>query len=89
MGGAPNYRRPGLAAAGAAGLRGRGARDGLWLYAAMLVGTVCWSVWESGFDGWALAARLAAPFVLGAWLLTPRLRRSLAPGNEMIFVDAA
>ena len=71
LGGSPYYALAGLAVGGSAMLLWRGQREGAWLYSAMLVGTTGWAVWESGFDGWALAARLVAPFVLGLWLVTP------------------
>jgi quinoprotein glucose dehydrogenase len=46
-----------------------------WPYAAMLVGTLAWAIWEVGFDSWGLVARLAAPAVLGApFLLLGRSR---------------
>jgi quinoprotein glucose dehydrogenase len=40
----------------------------------MLVLTVAWAIWEAGFDGWALAARLIAPFVLGLGVLASQMR---------------
>jgi quinoprotein glucose dehydrogenase len=48
---------------------------GVWLYGAMLLWTVAWSLWEVGFSGWQLAPRLIAPFVLAALLLLPSIRR--------------
>ena len=82
LGGSPYYLLAGLMVSGSAILLWRGRREGIWLYAAMLVGTLGWAVWESGFDGWALSARLIAPFVLGIWLLTPWLRRRLSPAEN-------
>jgi quinoprotein glucose dehydrogenase len=49
----------------------RGRREGAWVYGAMLALTMAWSLWEVGFDVWALVARLLAPAVLGAWFLLP------------------
>jgi quinoprotein glucose dehydrogenase len=42
------------------------ARDirGAWLYAAVFVLTLIWSLWEGGLNGWALVPRLAGPLVL-------------------------
>src|ERR1700741_2611734 len=37
---------------------------GFYLYVAAFVFTLLWSVWEVGFNGWALTPRLAGPFVL-------------------------
>ena len=50
-------------------------RRGIWLYGAVLMGTLAWSVGEVGFEPWGLVPRLAAPFVLGLGLLIPRLCR--------------
>jgi quinoprotein glucose dehydrogenase len=49
-------------------------RFGPWLFGAMLVGTVAWSLYEVGFDSWGLVTRLVAPFVLGLGLLLPSIR---------------
>jgi membrane-bound PQQ-dependent dehydrogenase (glucose/quinate/shikimate family) len=45
------------------------------LYAALLLGTLTWSVWEVGLDGWALAPRLLGPAVLGAVMLFLPIRK--------------
>jgi quinoprotein glucose dehydrogenase len=55
----------------------RGSRRGAWLYAVIVAATVVWSVWEVGFDGWALASRNLALWVLGAWMFLPHVRRAL------------
>ena len=39
--------------------------------------TLLWAIWESGLNGWALAARLALLSGIGLWLLMPWVRRSL------------
>lgn len=77
LGGSFYYAVTGLAVVIAGLLLWQGRRLGMWIYAAMLVWTVIWSLWEVGFDGWGLAARLIAPFVLGLWFLLPRVRRGL------------
>jgi quinoprotein glucose dehydrogenase len=46
-------------------------RAALWVYAAVLIGTLVWAVHEVGFDWWPLAARGDVIFPLGVWLLTP------------------
>jgi membrane-bound PQQ-dependent dehydrogenase, glucose/quinate/shikimate family len=46
-------------------------RAALWVYAAVLIGTLFWAVYEVGFDWWPLAARGDVIFPLGVWLLTP------------------
>ena len=74
-GGSAYYLIAGLAVVASAILLWRGNRRGVWLYAAMLIGTVAWSVWEVGFEPWQLVARLVAPLVLGLGLLLPSIRR--------------
>ncbi|MFP2516284.1 glucose/quinate/shikimate family membrane-bound PQQ-dependent dehydrogenase [Buttiauxella agrestis] len=49
----------------------------LWIYAALLLCTVAWSVWEVGFDFWALTPRLDVLFFFGVWLLLPFVYRQL------------
>ena len=58
-------------------LLARRRRVGLAVYAAMLVATLIWSLWEVGFDRWALIPRGAFFAVVGLWLLTPWISRSL------------
>ncbi|MGE4404331.1 membrane-bound PQQ-dependent dehydrogenase, glucose/quinate/shikimate family [Pseudomonas sp.] len=50
-------------------------RWSLWLYGAALAATMIWALWESGFDFWALLARLGMFVGLGAALLLLRVRR--------------
>ena len=64
-GGSPYYLLTGLATAASGWFVWRRNPNGARVYAAMLVGTIAWALWESGLDGWALAPRLAAPAVLG------------------------
>ena len=78
LGGSPYYLLTGLAVAGSGILLWNGRPEGAWLYAAMLVATAGWAVWESGFNGWALIARVFAPAVLGLWLLAPWFKASLS-----------
>jgi quinoprotein glucose dehydrogenase len=54
-----------------------GRRSALWVYAAVLIGTLIWAVGEIGFDWWPLAARGDVVFPLGLWLLTPWITRNL------------
>lgn len=51
---------------------------GLWLYAAILIGTIIWGLWESSTDFWALAPRFDVWFLLGLWLLLPMVTRQVA-----------
>ncbi|MCB2079391.1 MAG: PQQ-binding-like beta-propeller repeat protein [Novosphingobium sp.] len=39
------------------------------IFGAMLLGTLAWSLWEAGLDGWALAPRLIGPAVVGLLFL--------------------
>lgn len=77
LGGSLYYALTGFAVAVAGVLLWLGMRLGMWIYVAMLAWTVLWALWEVGFDGWGLAARLIAPFVLGLWFLLPHVRRGL------------
>ncbi|MEL4015792.1 glucose/quinate/shikimate family membrane-bound PQQ-dependent dehydrogenase [Dryocola clanedunensis] len=47
----------------------------LWIYAALLLCTVVWSIWEVGFDFWALTPRLDVLFFFGVWLVLPFVYR--------------
>ncbi|MDB5850665.1 MAG: rane-bound PQQ-dependent dehydrogenase, glucose/quinate/shikimate family [Rhodoferax sp.] len=53
-------------------------RLALWVYAALALATLLWSLWESGLDWWPLAARNDVIFVLGLLLLTRWVKRPLA-----------
>lgn len=77
LGGSFYYALTGAAVTVAGALLWRGRRLGMKLYAAMLGWTLAWALWEVGLDGWGLAARLLAPFVLGLWFLLPHVRRGL------------
>ena len=52
-------------------------RAGAWLYGAVLIFTVIWSIWEVGFDPWAQMPRLLMLGVFGVWLLFPWSQRPL------------
>jgi quinoprotein glucose dehydrogenase len=82
-GGSPYYVIAGLATGLSGVLIWRRDRRGVWLYTATLPVTVAWAIWEIGFDGWGLVARLAAPFVLGLPLLLSPLRSIGAPLTEL------
>ncbi|MEY4269642.1 MAG: hypothetical protein RLZZ58_858, partial [Pseudomonadota bacterium] len=58
-------------------------------YAALWGVTLVWSLWESGLNGWALAARLGLLSGIGIWLLTPWVRRSLGVGASTRWTKAA
>jgi quinoprotein glucose dehydrogenase len=78
LGGSLYYAVAGAAIVISAVLLWRGRAAGAWLYLVMLLGTVGWSLWEVGLDGWQLLPRLLLFMLLGLWLLTPWARRGLA-----------
>src|ERR1700710_1996925 len=47
------------------------------VFALLWLGTLVWSLWEAGPNGWALAGRLGLLTGVGLWLLLPWVRRSL------------
>lgn len=61
-----------------AGLLWKGKASALGLYALLLFCTMLWSVWEVGFDFWALAPRCDVLVVFGVWLLLPFVSRKLS-----------
>ena len=77
LGGSAYYLIAGVALAVSSVMIWRGQREGMWLYVAILLTTIVWSIWEVGFYGWALMPRIAAWLVVGAWMLTQLFRRSL------------
>jgi quinoprotein glucose dehydrogenase len=81
LGGSPYYLAAGLGilATGILLIAGRWAA--LWVYAAVLIGTLVWAISEIGFDWWPLAARGDVIFPLGIWLLMPWITRNLRYGT--------
>ena len=79
LGGSLYYVLAGIALAVVVYLMWHQRREALALYAAITAATIVWSLWEVGPDFWALLPRLAAWFVVGAWLTTPIFRRTLKP----------
>jgi membrane-bound PQQ-dependent dehydrogenase (glucose/quinate/shikimate family) len=77
LGGSLYYVPAGLALLASAVLLWRGDRRGGWLYGGLFAATLLWSLYEVGFDAWALMPRLVMLGVLGLWLLVPRTRRKL------------
>ena len=75
LGGSAYYLFAGIAVGLSGALLIRGDARGIWVYAAMLLGTLLWALWEAGLNGWAIQARLFAPAVLGVWVGWPWLRR--------------
>ncbi|TCU65546.1 PQQ enzyme-like repeat protein [Bradyrhizobium sp. R2.2-H] len=79
LGGSAYYLVAGIMLLLTAWLLIRRRAEALWIYAALLLGTMAWAIWEAGFDFWSLAPRgdILAP--LGVWLLLPFIARRLAP----------
>ena len=81
LGGSAYYLTAGLGILAAGILLAAGRWPALWVYAAVLIGTLIWAVSEVGFDWWPLAARGDIIFPLGIWLLTPWITRNLRRGT--------
>ena len=69
IGGSWYYPIAGLVMLGVAWMLWRSKRAALWLYAALLLGTMIWGVWEVGFDFWALTPRSDILVFFGIWLI--------------------
>lgn len=79
IGGSWYYPIAGLVMLGVAWMLWRSKRAALWLYAALLLGTMIWGVWEVGFDFWALTR--AATFCLLRHLADPAVCLA-SPGHS-------
>lgn len=73
LGGSAYYAVAGAAFALSSYFTARGDRRGIWVYLAMLLGTLLWALAEGGLDPWRLQSRLAAQLVLGFWVAWPML----------------
>jgi len=81
-GGSAYYLMAGLGLLLCSGLVWRGHRGALPVAAALLLGSLAWSVWEARFDWWQLLARNDVWFIVGAWLLVPAVNwRLRSPGS--------
>ncbi len=78
-GGSWYYLALGVALIASGGLLLGRRPSGLTLYALTLVVTLIWSIWEVGFDLWALAPRGGLLFGLGLLLLLPWVVRGMRP----------
>ncbi|TIM22274.1 MAG: membrane-bound PQQ-dependent dehydrogenase, glucose/quinate/shikimate family, partial [Mesorhizobium sp.] len=77
LGGSWYYIIAGIAFLVAGWLLYRRKSMALWLYAAIVIGTLCWAVWEIGFDWWELGPRGGIIVLIALWLSTPWARRGL------------
>ena len=81
LSGSPYYVIAGIATIAVAVFVKRGSPRAVHIYAAILLATLVWSLFEAELDFLALLPRLAAWLGLGLWFLTPWYRQSLAEGT--------
>jgi quinoprotein glucose dehydrogenase len=79
LGGSWYYIFAGLGLLASGALLMRRSTAALSLYAAVLLVSLVWALWEAGLSWWPLAARLDVLFVLGLLLFTPWVTRALVP----------
>ncbi len=85
IGGSWYYPIAGLVMLSVAWMLWRSKRAALWLYAALLLGTMIWGVWEVGFDFWALTPRSDILVFFGIWLILPFVwRRLVIPASGAV-----
>ena len=53
-----------------------------WLFAAFMLGTLAWAVWEVGFDWWQLGPRGGLIILIGLWLLIPSARGAVKTNHD-------
>ncbi|HMI41402.1 MAG TPA: glucose/quinate/shikimate family membrane-bound PQQ-dependent dehydrogenase [Sphingomicrobium sp.] len=80
LGGSLYYVLAGLGIIATGVLLIAGKRSALWVFAAVLIGTLLWAIAEIGFDWWPLAARGDIIVPMGLWLLVPSVTRNLHDG---------
>jgi quinoprotein glucose dehydrogenase len=71
LGGSAYYLLAGIALLATAVLVLMRHSAALWLYAALVMVSLGWAVWEVGFDWWQLGPRGGVTVLLGLWLLLP------------------
>ncbi|UIJ72306.1 PQQ-binding-like beta-propeller repeat protein [Aurantimonas sp. HBX-1] len=87
LGGSWYYLVAGLAFLATAALVFLRRPEALLVFAAVVVGTLIWALYEVGFDWWPLAARGGLVFLLGLLLLTPWVTRRLGTRNVADALD--
>ena len=86
LGGSPFYVLAGIGILASGLLLLARRAEALWLFALIMIATMVWAVWESGFDFWPLAARGDVIYPLGLWLLLPWPRRGLSGSGRAVAV---
>ncbi|SFH69339.1 glucose/quinate/shikimate family membrane-bound PQQ-dependent dehydrogenase [Bradyrhizobium sp. Gha] len=79
LGGSPYYVIAGIVLLFTCWLLANRSAAALWVYAALLLGTMGWAVWEVGLDFWSLAPRGDVLAPIGVWLLLPFVSSRLMP----------
>ena len=82
LGGSWFYAAMGVGLVLAGGLLAVRKPLGLSVYAVTLLATLAWSIWEVGFDWWALSARGSLLVLIGILLLVPWMIRSMHRRGE-------
>ncbi len=77
LGGSAYYAVSGAALLAVAVLLWLGKKTAAWLYAAFLLLTWAWALWEVGFSGWALVPRVGFFTALGLVFLLPWTARGI------------
>lgn len=87
LGGSWYYLVAGVGLLVVAGLLLARRRAAIWLYAALLLGTLAWTFYEVRFDWWQLAPRIDLWCILGLWLILPFVNRHVS--DRLIWRDGA
>ncbi len=66
----------------------QGRSSTLFIYAAIVAGTLIWSIWEVGFDWWQLVPRGGIIVVIGLWLLAPWITAKLSDDDALTIASA-
>ncbi len=84
LGGSPAYLAIGVIFLVVALLLHRRSPLALWVYALLVIAALAWAIWEVGFDWWQLGPRGGLIILIGLWLLTPWVRRSLRSADGTV-----
>jgi quinoprotein glucose dehydrogenase len=79
IGGSPYYLLAGVGLTLSALLFWLRRQSGLWLLAFVVIGTLGWTIWETGFNIWAMLPRLDVVGITWIVALLPVVRRPLFP----------